>query len=121
MPTRCSSWIGLRACRMGRFSWSTSPSLPGCSTPILLTTCCRRSISPTLCCWGLPVVTGLAAPFLCRWLRSPVGRECRLLFLALQLLRVAPEEGIHHDLPLLCPRKASPEVLHFACQKPIQQ
>merc|ERR1719235_830042 len=43
------------------------------------------------------------------------------LFLAFELLRVAPEEGINHDIPLCGACHDTTEVKHLTSKDPVQQ
>merc|ERR1719471_2029984 len=74
--------------------------------------------------WLVPVVGGrLRVPLLLLGLLLPlrIGVLLVLLVLAHELLRIAPEERVDHDVPLVLARQGAAEVLHLTGQQPVEQ
>merc|ERR1719367_1860411 len=100
-----------QACRNLRRDWVGSPPLIATSpsslggTPIIHTTachivpiccfCCRPGLPHFPWCCATPIIRGPLV--LC----TPILVHRLLLLLAIEFIGVAPEEGIHHNLPLL--------------------
>mmetsp|Transcript_10236 Transcript_10236/g.11242 ORF Transcript_10236/g.11242 Transcript_10236/m.11242 type:complete len:248 (+) Transcript_10236:194-937(+) len=71
----------------------------------------------------VPVSTGASTLPVGRGPLLLLGHNRHMLRLLLlhDLLRVAPEEGIHHHVPRLGARNGAAEVQHLTCQEPVEQ